>query len=225
MFINLLSFYMHTCMFPVLYIPAGFPIEWKRSEKQFELVRVYNTSREYRKVKSHFCNTLPKATVIQIERIQNTVLWRKYHRKMADLKSDPQLPTGGEKLLFHGTRNTNPSDVFMGDAGFDMRFSRDGMWGKGNYFAENAVYSHNFCHTEKGQHKMLVAKVLTGACYNCQIPQKYSVPPLRQTTGQEEGEVQKRYDSIRGFSRGSVIYITYDNDHAYPAYLLTYTLP
>ena len=72
---------------------------------------------------------------------------------------------------------------------------------------------------------MLVAKVLTGACYNCQIPQKYSVPPLRQTTGQEEGEVQKRYDSIRGFSRGSVIYITYDNDHAYPAYLLTYTLP
>ena len=108
MFINLLSFYMHTCMFPVLYIPAGFPIEWKRSEKQFELVRVYNTSREYRKVKSHFCNTLPKATVIRIERIQNTVLWSKYHRKMADLKSDPQLPTGEKSYYFTVPEIPNP---------------------------------------------------------------------------------------------------------------------
>ena len=34
----------------------------------------------------------------------------------------------------------------------------------------------------------------------------------------------ERYDSVHGKSRGSDIYVVYDHDKAYPAYLITYSL-
>jgi len=46
-------------------------------------------------------------------------------------------------MLFHGTRTTDPSLVYKGEEGFDMRFSEGGMWGKAVYFAVNSSYSHN----------------------------------------------------------------------------------
>lgn len=30
--------------------------------------------------------------------------------------------------------------------GFDMRYSRDGMWGHANYFAVNSSYSNAYAH-------------------------------------------------------------------------------
>ncbi len=31
-----------------------------------------------------------------------------------------------------------------------------------------------------------------------------------------------RYDSVNGVTRGYTVYMTYDNDNAYPAYIITY---
>ncbi len=39
--------------------------------------------------------------------------------------------------LWHGTRNTNPEDVYSKD-GLNIAYSSDGMWGRGIYFAVNA---------------------------------------------------------------------------------------
>jgi hypothetical protein len=50
------------------------------------------------------------------------------------------------KELWHGTRNNKPSLFYKGEEGFDIKYSNQGMWGKGLYFAENASYSLGFSH-------------------------------------------------------------------------------
>jgi hypothetical protein len=47
-----------------------------------------------------------------------------------------------EVFLYHGTRNTLPSEIYGG--GFDMRYSDGGMWGRAIYFAVRSAYSHDY---------------------------------------------------------------------------------
>ena len=129
-----------------------------------------------------------------------------------------------EKLLFHGSSSNNPEDIYKGDASFDMRMSSHGMWGRGNYFAVNASYSHNFAFQRRSTAMpcriMLAAWVLTGQSYTSD-PRQFSSPPFR-TDCVEQGGVRRRYDSVNGSTGGSKVYITYDNTLAYPAYVITY---
>ena len=181
-------------------------------------------SREFDRIKSYFQKSLPTAHVYHIQRIQNTLLWRKYIRKKTDLENDPTLQNSGEKMLFHGTRGTRPEQIYEGDQGFDMRHSREGMWGRGNYFAVKSAYSLAYSHeTRDGYQQMLVARVLTGASFRSE-PHNFGVPPLREGIGQQQGQVQRRYDSVQGETGGSIVYITYDNDHSYPEYLITFKM-
>ena len=180
-------------------------------------------SREFDRRKSHFLKSLPAAHVHRIQRIQNKLLWRKYISKKTALESDPTLQNSGERILYHGTRDTKPEVIYEGDSGFDMHYSREGMWGRGNYFAVKSAYSVGYSHkTRDGYQQMLVARVLTGASYRSP-PHKFQVPPEREGTGQWQGEVWQRYDSVNGETKGSTVYITYDNDHSYPEYLITFT--
>ena len=131
----------------------------------------------------------------------------------------------GEKALFHGTRNQKPEEIYKGDTSFDMRFCQNGMWGRGNYFAVNASYSNKYAHIEAGVCQILMAYVLTGRSYKCNPDSNLTKPPFREGQGtQDNGSVQRRYDSVCGNTDGSMVYITYDNDKAYPAYLITYTV-
>ena len=176
---------------------------------------------EYMFVSSEFESTLPpwQYEIERIERIQNKLLWRRYFdcaKRMFDYN-------GGvvkEKTLYHGTRSKNPTEIYRGDAGFDMRFSNHGMWGKGNYFAVNASYSDNYSHPcAGGRRQMLVAKVLTGYEYTCSSDPSLTKPPFREAAG----SIRRRYDCVSGTTGGSQVYITYENDRAYPAYLITYS--
>ena len=48
------------------------------------------------------------------------------------------------KLLFHGTSGTDPKLIYDSEEGLDMRFSKNGMWGVGIYFAVNSEYSNSY---------------------------------------------------------------------------------
>ena len=48
--------------------------------------------------------------------------------------------------MYHGTRYTDPACIYKSDEGFDMAYSRGGMWGSANYFAKNSSYSNNYAH-------------------------------------------------------------------------------
>ena len=175
-------------------------------------------SDEYYGIAMRFTQTLPRCRIERLERIQNKLLWQKY---MDCAKRMIQYNNGrlGEVTLFHGTRFNDPKLIYEGDSSFDMRYSQNGMWGQGNYFAANASYSDVYSHQVGSYNQMLVAIVLTGFSYFSQPDGTIRWPPFRP--GRHEG-IQYRYDSVSGVTGGFKVTITYENDRAYPAYLITY---
>jgi len=60
-----------------------------------------------------------------------------------------------------------------------MRFSNDGLNGYGIYFADNAKYSHDYCHSLGNEKQMLVCLVLTGDSANFGGGRGVRMPPAR----------------------------------------------
>ena len=69
---------------------------------------------------------------------------------------------------------------------------------------------------------MLVAKVLTGLAFVSPRSSELRFPPERADTGVREGRVRHCYNSVQGTTGGSEVYITYSNEQAYPAYVISY---
>jgi len=200
-----------------------FPQEWQSQTKTTELFVLQQGSSEWFRVSSKFSSTMLNHRIIQISRIQNKWLWEKYvgHKKRLDRKNGGNV---NEIELFHGTRSNDPKNIYEGEEGFDMRFSAQGMWGMANYFAVNASYSHAYSYTSTPWIQMFLVKVLTGDSYECQSDRTLRMPPVK-AAGTSTGEVQfvnTRYDTVSGHTNGSKVFMTYDNDKAYPAYLITY---
>ncbi len=68
---------------------------------------------------------------------------------------------------------------------------------------------------------MFLVKVLTGDSHSCPSNGSLRMPPVKNqgSTGQF---AQMKYDTVTGNTNGSDVYMTYDNDKSYPAYLITY---
>lgn len=197
------------------------PEEWEQQDTDLKvcLLDANKDEEEFTKIASLFFQSLPDLEIRTIERIQNRVLWKKYSAKSKGMHED-NTPCR-ERTLFHGTRQTNPKVIYEGDSSFDMRHSRDGSWGKGNYFAVNASLANGYAYQRHDVKKILLARVLTGMSYFSQ-PKKFLKPPLLNSAANVRGRVQRRYNSVTGQLSGSTIYITYENDLAYPAYIITY---
>jgi len=196
-----------------------FPPEWETSDNSpnVEIVEVKSTSQEWRRVSQLVLSTLPQVNVLKIERVQNRWLWEKYFLNCKRMK-DKNKGVINEKELFHGTSGTSPDKVYADEEeGFDMRFSRQGMWGQGNYFAEKAEYSDNYAYQgHRGLKQLFLAKVLTGDSILMKSDGSLRMPPLKTGGG------NVRYDTVCGDTHGCRVYIAYSNDKAYPFYLITY---
>ena len=204
-----------------------YPQEWE-DQLQAQTVKVFLVQQgnpEWNKVDHLFKTTMPNSTIIQISRIQNTWLWQRYvfQRKRLGIKNGGNV---NERDLFHGTSSNDPRVIYENEDGFDMRFSAKGMWGQANYFAVNASYSHNYAYaTPDGAREMFLVKVLTGDSYDCPSNSSLRKPPMKESGPSASGEVsfaQVQYDTVTGVTNGSRVYMIYDNDKAYPAYLIKY---
>ena len=121
------------------------PIEWEPQSDSIELKDVSQGSSEWNKILHRMQETILIVNLVSIKRIQNEFLWEKYcqHKERMGRKGAERI---NEMELFHGTRSNPPEDIYMSEEGFDMRFSRAGMWGQGNYFAESARYSCSYTY-------------------------------------------------------------------------------
>ena len=176
---------------------------------------------EYERVTNQFVLTLPTAYILKIERVQNKTLWKKYCNRSKIMKSQLR-----EYLLFHGTRHNNPEAIYRGEDGFDIRLSSVGMWGRGNYFAVNSSYSDAYAFHTNRVRKMFAAWVLTGnSVYRGPDNTLTKPPPIEDNpAGGSSTDIQRHYDTVNGSTGGTRVYITYENDYAYPAYLITYKI-
>lgn len=199
---------------------VSFPKEWAPQTQPLQLFDIPNGSPEWQTVAGRFGQTMNASNIRKIERVQNRFLWRSYvlHRETVLLKNNNG--SVNERLLFHGTRNTAPENIYDCDEGFDMRYSNPGMWGRGNYFAVNARYSNDYKSTAgNGLFQFFLASVITGDSHNCPANGSIQMPPPKQTN---LGLKTVRYDSVSGNTNGSDIFILYDNKGSYPSYLITF---
>ena len=193
------------------------------------LLDPFQQTDEYERVTDQFLLTLPDADILRVDRIQNKLIMRRYFHR-SQLMREFGTEDLREELLFHGTGETQPELIYNGGEGFDMRFSKEGYWGRGNYFAVNSSYSHLYAfYHDSGVFKMFAAKVLTGnSIFKKEIDRSLTMPPFldsaNDNTSNSGTAIQHRYDSVHGDTGGTRVYITYDNEHAYPAYLITYKL-
>ena len=105
-----------------------------------------------------------------------------------------------------------------------MRYSSPGMWGLANYFAANASYSDRYAYSRAGGYKeMFMVKVLTGDSYSSPSNQSLRMPPEKPVAVSGNLQFAKaHYDTVTGTTHGCQVFMTYDNDKAYPAYLIQY---
>ena len=196
----------------------SFPPEWEPQTNNIELKSVPVSSSEGAKVVSAFRKTM-YANVSKIERIQNKFLYTKYDlcKKRMHEKNNGRV---NEKWLFHGSRSVSPETIYKSEHGFDFRHAGQGcLWGKGAYFAVNAKYSGGYYafDSPKGQ-QIFLAFVLTGDSIAMESNKSLVTPPSK-----EDGSGD--YDSVNGVTAltgSSQIYIVYDHDKSYPAYIITF---
>ena len=71
------------------------------------------------------------------------------------------------RLLFHGTGNTTPEVIALGDEGLDIKYAKStGVYGPGIYFADNAAYSMGYAHRKSNNScQLLLCFVLVGDAF------------------------------------------------------------
>jgi len=193
-----------------------FPVFWTIVEEDIILIEEERNSLGWNLVEKRMKESPNfNFTIQKIERIQNKFLWKKYARNKQEITERNGVC---ETLnLFHGTRGTHPKEIYGNvDVGFDMRFSDSGMWGRGTYFAKNASYSNDYCFiTPNNQKQMFLAEVLVGKYLTCPSDRKIRRPPLMPNSIYQ-------YNSVSGNTNGSDVWIVYENNLAYPQFLITY---
>ena len=201
-------------------VTPHFPSEWESQTENIALCQVTTGSSEWNHIVQLMKNTMPNVEIKVIERIQNKSLWEKYiffKKRMEDKTGKKGV---NEKELFHGTRKNHPSMIFKSEKGFDFRFgNEESLWGTGTYFAVNASYSDSkYAYiASNGQKMLLLARVVTGDSKRISNPEKLKLPPLKP------GKMIERYDTIIATTGGSDIYVVYDHEKAYPAYVISYS--
>jgi len=189
------------------------PQEWTPQNEYLKLDVLNKNSNDYTLCESIFKKTLNSSTLVSITRIQNTELWKNYCFAKYQLKTKGNSE---EKMLFHGTRTTDPKLIYEGkEEGFDMRFAQDGMWGRAIYFHTNASFSNDFRFTTNSRTNiMLLAKVLVGNIATRKNDSSLRFPPFLENSKKD------RYDSIK--SNFDERYMIYNNLRAYPAFIIEY---
>lgn len=94
------------------------------------------------------------------------------------------------------------------------------QWGKGIYFAQKASYSNSYAHAIGTAKQMFLATVLVGDDVALPSDPKIRFPP-QKPNGSLNTQVEK-FDSVKGNTGGSDVWIIYDNGRAYPSYLISY---
>ena len=94
------------------------------------------------------------------------------------------------------------------DAGLNINYSNDGMWGKGIYFAVNASYScPNYSHqipNMQNTYEVFLCEVVLGDFAVLPHTNTLREPPKNPNTNLP-------FDSVKGNTNGSDVYMVYQN--------------
>ncbi|NXF19193.1 PAR12 polymerase, partial [Rhodinocichla rosea] len=196
-----------------------YPPQWDQTalpDIGYKLIQLSTDSQEYIKIKRLFEKTMKNYCINQLQRIQNPTLWDIFQWQKAKMKKLHQLKGVNERLLFHGTSPSHVSAIC--EQNFDWRLcgTHGTMYGKGSYFARDASYSHEYCSSLGGRYCMFVAQVLAGDFVRGNP--EYCRPPPRDNNS------NRLYDSCVDDPTDPSIFVIFEKQQIYPAYILEYSL-
>nr|XP_046242508.1 protein mono-ADP-ribosyltransferase PARP14-like isoform X2 [Scatophagus argus] len=196
---------------------AALPKHW--DDMKGDLLKLFPVaagSKEYTEVEKELTKTGLTATIISIERVQNTTLWQSYQlmKKHLEVKNKH---TNNERQLFHGTGAN--SIHLINKQGFNRSYAgaHGAMHGNGSYFAVDPVYSaQGYAKPDaSGQKRMYLARVLVGDFTKGRSG--IVTPPPKGS-----GNAADLYDSVVDHTTGPTMFIIFSDIQAYPEYLITF---
>jgi hypothetical protein len=194
------------------------PPKEKFSKNHHLLVKLNPKSLEYQKIELDFKLTVayrvtnPK--IISIKRNENYNLWKSFTSlkslmKLVEIKEN-------EKFLYHGSDEDTIKIILS--TGFDHRVGnmKTAKYGAGAYFATQAGKSNHFAKENlKNEKRMILARVELGDVFHTQKTMIGERKPPQKINSTES------YHSV--MSPDSQEYVIFNNDQAYPEYLITYS--
>ncbi|CDW87812.1 poly adp-ribose polymerase member 14-like protein [Stylonychia lemnae] len=214
-----------------------FPDYWQDKFKIFTtqdsaVYQVDKTSSEFASIQQIF--TSQKRVLVDVQRFQDKGKWQMFQNELKYIKQkngqDPLVT-----YLFHGTRLNNPQDIIQSQDGLDLRFSKQGYFGKALYFTQNLQYVYDYGFQDQSiigfrnqgnitvavnnnlnTRKIIMAKVIIGISFDSGHDSSLTHTPLLP------GNTSKRYDSISGNASGTQVYMIYNNRQAYSEYIITF---
>uniref|UniRef100_A0A4W5R591 Poly (ADP-ribose) polymerase family, member 12a n=1 Tax=Hucho hucho TaxID=62062 RepID=A0A4W5R591_9TELE len=181
----------------------------------YKLVPLLGLMTEYQMVQSLFKRTMPTSTIHKINRIQNPSLWRvfQWYKEQMKVKNGGKLVD--ERHLFHGTELSIVDAIC--EQNFDWRVCgiHGSHYGKGSYFARDAVYSDRFSKSPvSGKKIMFVALVLVGEFTKGN--RDYLRPP-------QKGTSKGLYDSCVDSESNPAIFVVFEKQQIYPEFIIEYS--
>ncbi len=113
-------------------------------------VAVVLDSDEWNKVRVLFQSTMPEARIVAIERLQNKSLYGLFSFRLKALRDERGGAEPARLPLFHGTRGTDPKEIYDSMQGFMLNFASEGLWGLDAYthtYDVTYTYIHTSIHT------------------------------------------------------------------------------
>uniref|UniRef100_A0A3B4EB42 Poly (ADP-ribose) polymerase family, member 12a n=1 Tax=Pygocentrus nattereri TaxID=42514 RepID=A0A3B4EB42_PYGNA len=193
------------------------PAHWDRGalpEFSYKLVPLSRADAEFVMLEKMFKETMPKHTIISIQRNQNSSLWKVFQWQKEQMKERNAGRDVDERYLFHGTDQSLIQPIC--EQNFDWRICgvHGTLYGKGSYFARDAKYSDSYAKSKAGPKMMFAALVLVGEF--AKGKSSYLRPPQRKDT-------QSFYDSCVDNEANPAIYVIFEKYQVYPEYIIEYS--
>uniref|UniRef100_F7EJ32 Zinc finger CCCH-type containing, antiviral 1 n=1 Tax=Callithrix jacchus TaxID=9483 RepID=F7EJ32_CALJA len=171
------------------------------SSKKYKVSEINHLHPEYVKVSEYFKASMKNFKIEKIKKIQNPELLDCFTRKKLQMKVE-------ENLLFYATKRAYVDSICANNFDWTLHETHATTYGKGSYFAKDAIYSHKNCPYDAKNIVMFVARVLVGNFTEGNMTYT-SPPPL--------------FNSCVDTRLNPSVFVIFHKDQIYPQYVIEYT--
>uniref|UniRef100_A0A2K6TQV2 Zinc finger CCCH-type containing, antiviral 1 n=1 Tax=Saimiri boliviensis boliviensis TaxID=39432 RepID=A0A2K6TQV2_SAIBB len=171
------------------------------SSEKYKVSEINHLHSEYVKVSEHFKASMKHFKIEKIKKIENPELLDCFKRKKLQMNVE-------ENLLFYATKRAYVESICANNFDWTIHETHVAAYGKGGYFAKDAIYSHKNCPYDAKNIVMFVARVLVGNFTEGNMTYT-SPPPL--------------FNSCVDNRLNPSVFVIFQKDQIYPQYVIEYT--
>lgn len=168
---------------------------------EYEFLELHSEDKEYFTISELFKASMKHFKIVKIKRIWNQKLWDIFDRKKQKMKNK------NEMQLFKAACHNHVDYICKNNFEWILHGNQETRYGKGNYFAKEAICAHKSCSYDTRSTVMFVARVLVGNVIEGNIT--FSSPPAL-------------YDSCVDTRLNPSVFVIFRKEQIYPEYVIEY---